>query len=65
MNREQEGQERLEEPARGAPHAAGPQTEAPQAPWRRPRLERLRVSLDTANSPGSGADGGIKATVLF
>lgn len=25
-------------------------------PWQQPKLERLHVSLDTANSPGSGND---------
>ncbi|MCB9123871.1 MAG: hypothetical protein H6643_05050 [Caldilineaceae bacterium] len=26
-------------------------------PWQQPKLERLNVSLDTANSIGSGTDG--------
>ena len=26
--------------------------------WLRPHMQRLHVSLDTANSPGSGSDGG-------
>ena len=31
-------------------------------PWQQPRLERLHVSLDTANSKGSGSDGIFAAT---
>jgi len=27
-------------------------------PWEQPTLEQLHVSLDTANSPGSGSDAG-------
>jgi len=31
-------------------------------PWQQPKLERLHVSLDTANAAGSGGDGGTRAT---
>ena len=31
-------------------------------PWQQPKLERLNVSLDTANSIGSGTDGLSKTT---
>ena len=40
---------------------SGPQEKSlkdkPQQPWERPRLRQLRVSLDTAFSGGSLADG--------
>jgi hypothetical protein len=26
-------------------------------PWRKPEIQRLGISLDTADNPGSGADG--------
>ncbi len=31
--------------------------------WQRPTLQRLHVSLDTANDGGSGADGGLATSV--
>jgi hypothetical protein len=31
-------------------------------PWHTPEVKRLSVSLDTANAPGSDADGGILST---
>jgi hypothetical protein len=30
----------------------------PRRAWERPTLQRLHVSLDTANEPGSGGDAG-------
>lgn len=36
---------------------APPEDPAQRLAWRRPQLERLRLSLDTANTKGSGSDG--------
>jgi len=36
--------------------------QAPKPTWRRPKLQRLRLSLDTANSVGSATDGGGRPT---
>lgn len=41
------------------PIAEQPEQESPVAerrPWQQPKLERLHVSLDTTNSPGSITD---------
>jgi hypothetical protein len=29
----------------------------PKQPWQKPRLQQLNISLDTANTLGSGGDG--------
>jgi len=36
-----------------------PGQSTPRQPWQRPTLQRLHVSLDTANVKGSAADGGL------
>jgi len=38
--------------------AQEPDQSEPRQPWQRPTLQRLHVSLDTANSIGSSSDGG-------
>jgi len=34
-----------------------PAAPSPKRPWRKPDLQKLRVSLDTASTIGSGGDG--------
>lgn len=34
-----------------------PAPQTPKQPWRKPDLQKLRVSLDTASTIGSGGDG--------
>jgi len=41
---------------------AQPQEAAPRRAWERPVLQRLHVSLDTASTSGSAADGGTSTT---
>lgn len=36
---------------------AQPAPQPPKRPWRKPDLQKLRVSLDTASTIGSGGDG--------
>jgi hypothetical protein len=40
---------------------AQPQEAAPRRAWERPVLQRLHISLDTANTLGSGGDGGVSS----
>jgi hypothetical protein len=49
-------QEQQEQPVTTAP--AAPAQTAPRQPWQRPTLQRLHVSLDTAEFIGSTTDGG-------
>ena len=54
----------LSEAARAAGQQASEEQEAtPRIAWHRPRLERLRVSLDTALTGGTGSDG-VKDTLF-
>lgn len=47
----------------GLPEDVAAQKERPRATWRRPRLERLRVTMDTALTAGSFSDG-VKSTAF-
>ena len=37
---------------------------APRQPWQRPTLQRLHVSLDTAQTSGSAGDGGSGSKII-
>lgn len=39
------------------------ETPAPLLPWKAPTVRALRVALDTQATPGSGADGGLFASI--
>lgn len=59
MKNEERGTILSQVSAEEAPRRSVQPEEAPRATWRRPQLERLRVSVDTALTKGSGADGGL------
>ena len=40
-----------------------PERTLPRRPWKRPTLQRLHVSMDTAAASGSGTDGENRSTV--
>lgn len=58
MKNEERGFTLSQANAETRPRAATQREETPRATWHRPQLERLRVSVDTAFTKGSGIDGG-------
>lgn len=57
MKNEERGSTLSQANAEARPRAATQPEEPRRATWHRPQLERLRVSVDTALTKGSGGDG--------